>query len=154
MWYRLVGSAVEHAAKCVVWTDPGRGELPAWEDMPEEIDFRALFLNQEASDEDETDLGETLNALAEMAGCLGAKDFRGSDVAKLLNDSGGTDNAIVIRSYLFPSLPPDKLVSAKSISKQLKMHAGEPVKYGGQILVLRAFMDTHDKNLRFCVVPL
>jgi hypothetical protein len=47
MWYRLVGSAVEHAAKCVVWTDRNRGELPAWEDMPEEIDFRALFLNQE-----------------------------------------------------------------------------------------------------------
>ncbi len=120
----------------------------------DEIDFRALFLNQEAGDEDETDLGEMLTALANMAGCNGARDFRGNDVAKLLNEFGGTENAIAVRSYLFPSLPLDKPVSPKSVSKKLKAHVGGAVKYGGQTLVLRAFMDTHDKNLRFCVVTL
>jgi hypothetical protein len=151
MWYRLVGSAVEHATKCMKWTDADCGELPEWDQLLPDVDFANLFLSQEASDDDETDLGETLNALDAMAGIRGGRDFRASDVAKLLNDSGGTDNAIVVRNYFFPTLLPDKPVSAKSVSKHLKARRGEPAKYDGRTLVLRTFNDAHEKILKFRV---
>ncbi len=151
MWYRLVGSAVEHAAKCHEWMDPDGGELPAWEEMPAKIDFRGLFLSQEASDEDEIELGETLNALAATAASHGAREFRASDVANLLNNFGGTDNAITVRSFLFPTLASDKTVTPKAVSSRLKARLGEPAKYGSETLVLQSSDDLHAKILMFRV---
>lgn len=42
-------------------------------------------------------------------------------------------------------------MSAKSVSKQLGKHVGEPVKRGEQTLLLRKTADTHAKILSYSV---
>src|SRR4029077_18167826 len=57
MWWRLVGSAVEHAARLHTASKPADNEK-----YPD-IDFRTLFQTQEDDDEDSTSLAEVLVAM-------------------------------------------------------------------------------------------
>jgi hypothetical protein len=49
LWYRHVGAAVEHAARCAAWINPDADHVP-----DQVLDFGSLFLDQEAEDEDAT----------------------------------------------------------------------------------------------------
>jgi hypothetical protein len=72
MWWRLVGSAVEHAAKLMV-PEPKEGET--------DIDFQTLFISQEeAEDEDALSLADALKILAR----LWPDYFYAKDVSDLL----------------------------------------------------------------------
>jgi hypothetical protein len=86
LWYRHVGAAVEHAARCAAWINPDADHVP-----DQVLDFGSLFLDQEAEDEDATSLAEMLHALDEaMAGrnaALGRQKqpFKAGDVAGVIN---------------------------------------------------------------------
>ena len=58
MWWRIIGSAVEHAAQCAAAINPDIDHMPE-----QVLDFGTLFLDQEADDEDATSLAEMLYAL-------------------------------------------------------------------------------------------
>jgi hypothetical protein len=149
MWWRIVGSAVEHAAQCDAETDPDRGEIP-----DQMLDFGALFLDQEAGDDDAASLGETLEALDDFASLRGAPEFGASDVVELLNKQGGTSNAVIVRSHLFPGASTETAFTPNSVGKRLKAHVGEVVKHGDKTLVLKVRKDGHTKNFRFWVAIL
>jgi hypothetical protein len=145
MWQRVVGSAVEHAAHCAASTNPDVDNVP-----DQVLDFGTLFLEQEADDEDATSLGEMLYALDRVMeqrdaaiGCR-KQAFKASDVADVINSGMvASAEAITVRSFLFPTTPTGTPVTAKGVAKRLRAHIGEPVRHGGQTLVLRSIMDKH-----------
>ena len=131
--------------------------MPAWDKLQPDVDFASMFLDQEGEDEDATSLGEALAALDDFTALRGAKDFKSGDVAELLNKEGGTNNAIIPRSHLFPREPADAPVSAKSVGKRLKAHVGEAVTGGGaQCSSPRRCIpgDTTRRYVRFSTPPL
>jgi hypothetical protein len=152
-WYRLVGAAVEHAAKCAAWFDPDREPMP-----DQALDFGSLFLDQEADDEDATSLAEALRSLekimADADAAMGRQKqrFKAADVADAINATSANADALAVRGFLFSDQPLGTLVTAKAVGKRLKAHVDEPVRHGRGTVMLKAYPDKHDKTLKFHVV--
>jgi hypothetical protein len=144
MWQRIIGSAVEHAAKCALESNPDIDTMPDKPDLP---DFGTLFLDQEADEEDAESLADLLDAL-DRAYPYG---FKAADIAERINTRPESAAAITARSFLFPTLAPGSPVSSKTVGKRLGAHVGEPVKHGARTLVLRFDRDTHGKVNKFYV---
>ena len=129
MWWRVVGSAVEHAAKL-------HGD--------EEIDFQKLFLKQEEEeDEDSVSLVDALAAMTEKW----PEGFHATDVAELINGSVNQD-ALALREFLYPGMPQSFVAGARSVGKRLAAHIDEPVKSGESILILRKMEETTDRKMK------
>jgi hypothetical protein len=131
-WWRLVGSAVEHAASVSGWP----------------LDFGRLFLHQEEDEEETASLSDALAVLAEK--WPRDSPFLAADVARMVNDRSDftlddeRQRCETLREFLFPNLQPNPIVTAKAVGKRLKRHVGEPVKHGDETLILRASQDTND----------
>src|SRR5262249_20766562 len=74
MWYRLVGSAVEHAAAVYKQLNPQDDKAVA-------IDFGELFLKQKTSEEEGTSLGEMLDELDKLMGAYDKLQTQRKDMA-------------------------------------------------------------------------
>lgn len=164
-WWRLVGSAVENAAR--LHEEESRERVAALVDdppacPPEAINFRDLFLSQEEVDEETASLADALAALAatkwpQENGPAKIGQFQASDVAHMVNDQDEftpeeqRQRNATVREFLFPTLPSRQIVTPKAVSKRLKRHIGEPVKSGELTLCLKETPDTHSKSLRFFV---
>ena len=143
VWWRLVGSAVEHAASAAL----GR----------EEVSFMAIFERQEAGNEDDVGLAEFLEALLgtierkmanrpppavaqAMGGGSGRPDvLTGAEITNIVNDMmqniGGYD---VVRQFLWPEGGLEYApTTANVIGKRLAVHLDNPVPAGGRTLILR-----------------
>jgi len=151
MWYRLVGSAIEHAAKLVVeqvdpaaYADVG---LPA----PCVVDFQQLFLAQDDEDEDSNSLAE---ALASMRHKWPAS-FDASEIARFINEpgSGPSDQlrSTTLREFFYPNAKPDHVASAKSVGSLLVKYVDDPVRWGDDTLILRKHNNLHIKSSRYRV---
>ena len=125
MWWRLVGSAVEHAAKLA----------------GQELDFQKLFITQEEDDEESASLADVLEVLVKKW----PDQFTASDVAGMINNPDPNEDEQTLREYLLPGALPNHVFSAKSIGKLLKKHLDEPVRSGERTLVLRSWEDKHSK---------
>jgi hypothetical protein len=125
MWWRLVGSAVENAAKLA----------------GHELDFQKLFVTQEEDDEESASLADVLYVLVkEWPG-----KFTANEVAVMINNPYANEDEQTLREYLRPGALPNHVFSAKSIGKLLKQHLDEPVRVGERTLVLRSWEDKHTK---------
>ena len=100
MWYRLVGSAVEHAA---MLANPDR-----------EVDFQKLFLAREDDDEDSTSLADALAIMVQQW----PTTFDASQVARLVNDQTEQHGA-ALREFLYPGAPTFYVATPKSVGKRL-----------------------------------
>ena len=148
LWYRLIGSAVEHAAQCAAWNDPDTDHVP-----DQTLDFANLFLDQESDDDEATSLGQTLEALeyamgnraAEMGRSPKELTFAAAEIAEVINAPSLTANAIIIRDFLFGNTTPSekKIITAASIGRHLKPYLRTPVRHGLRTLKLIAQMDKH-----------
>jgi hypothetical protein len=137
MWWRLVGSAVEHAAKLCA-PKPVKGA------EPKEIDFQNLFLNQEAEeDEDTVSLVDALTVMAKRW----PEGFHATDIAQLINVSIDPD-ALALREFLYPGATPHFAVAPRSVGKRLAAHVDEPVKSGECTLILRKLEDATDRKMK------
>ena len=128
MWWRLIGSAIEHAAQ----------------QAGHELDFQKLFLDQEGEDEESTSLADALDIMLQN---FGQQQFRATDVGLFINDAA---NDATLREFFYPNAPPMH-VSAKSVGKQLMKYVGNPVRHGERTLTLKAKKDEHDHALKFWV---
>jgi hypothetical protein len=138
MWWRLVGSAVEHAAKL-------HAPKPVKGAAPEEIDFQNLFLNQEAEeDEDTVSLVEVLTVLAERW----PEGFHATDIAQLINGVSIDPDVLALREFLYPGATPHFAVAPRSVGKRLAAHVDEPVKSGECTLILRKMEDATDRKMK------
>ena len=157
IWWRLVGSAVEHAAKLY--------------DEKSEINFETTFVSQEKTeDEDTTSLAEVLVALeewvkardekAEAEKAKGAEDpqckptrlkqktearqpgkFSASEVAHLVNNDFD-DIGNLLLEFLYPDSTKGLRVTglrvaANSVGIRLRKYVDNPVQAGNRTLVLR-----------------
>ena len=125
MWWRLVGSAVENAAKLA----------------GQELDFQKLFVTQEEDDEESASLADVLDVLVKTW----SDQFTASDVAGMINNQYPNEDEQTLRDYLLPGAPPHHVFSTKSIGRLLKRHLDEPVRSGERTLVLRSWEDKHSK---------
>lgn len=126
LWWRLIGSAVEHAAKL--------------HDADAEVDFQNFFLVQEeAEDEDSISLADALGVMAQQW----PEGFHADDLVKCINGYVMDPIGRTLREFLYPAAPPNIAPGARSIARQLKKHVDEPVRSsGGQTLILRRQEDT------------
>jgi hypothetical protein len=131
MWWRLVGSAVENAAKLA----------------GQELDFQKLFITQEEDDEESASLADVLDVLVKKW----PDQFTARDVAGMINNPSPNEDEQTVREHLLPGALPNHVFSAKSISKRLKQHLDEPVRSGERTLVLRSWEDKHIKLLVYAV---
>jgi hypothetical protein len=141
-WYRLIGTAVEHAASLI-------GEL---------VDFQDVFTTQE---EDEEDAAALADALAVMRRRW--SEFKAADLTDLINMADADANlpierlqemkrdSITLRDFLFGHVPPKFSASTKSVGRLLRAHVSEPVRYGDKVLALKTRKDTHTDNLLYRV---
>ena len=132
MWWRLVGSAVEHAA---MLANPDR-----------EVDFQKLFLASDDEDEDSTSLAEALAIMAAQW----PMTFDAAEVARLVNDQANQHGA-ALREFLYPGAATFYTATPKSVAKRLKNHLDEPVKRGESTLILRRMEDLHNKTWRYSI---
>jgi hypothetical protein len=126
MWWRLVGSAVENAAKLA----------------GHELDFEKLFITQEEDDEESASLADVLDVLVKKW----PDQFTASDVAGMINNPSPNEDEQTLREYLRPGALPTHVFSPKSVGKALKQHLDEPVRSGERTLVLRSWEDKHTKQ--------
>ena len=127
MWWRLVGSAVENAAKLA----------------GQELDFQKLFITQEEDDEESASLADVLDVLVKKW----PDQFTANDVAGMINNPDPNEDEQTLREFLLPGAQPNYMFSPKSIGKLLKKHLDEPVRSGERTLVLRSWEDKH-ANMR------
>ena len=146
MWWRLIGSALEHAA-----------ELAG-----KELDFQTLFLSQEEDDEESSSLGEFLTVLEARNWPTAtaqhrAPGFDANDIAQALNGRGLYDTTAthegnqIMREFLFPKAVPGTTFTSKAVGKRLKPHLHEPVRHGERTLCLKATWDGHKETMRYFV---
>ena len=134
MWWRLVGSAVENAAKLA----------------GQELDFQKLFITQEEDDEESASLADVLEVLVKKW----PDQFTASDVAGMINNPSPNEDEQTLREYLLPGALPNHVFSTKSIGKRLKKHLDEPVRSGERTLVLRRRLDAHSEVFTYRVINL
>jgi hypothetical protein len=164
MWWRVVGSAIEHAAKLAAdRAEPGAHEAggpPA----PCAVNFRKLFLEREDEDENAASLADALAVLAKWPRQTGLKAH---DVAELVNDlttpcdryaqrPRPTDliepsARVILRDFLYPDAPPAFRASPRSVGCLLREHLDEPVKRGDQTLTLKAHDSGGGRALNYFV---
>jgi hypothetical protein len=131
-WYRLVGSAVEYAAKLA--------------NPDYEVDFQKLFLTSDDEDEDSTSLADALAIMAKQWPVT----FDAAEAATLVNDQANQQGA-ALREFLYPGAATFYAATPKSVAKRLKNHLDQPVKCGECTLVLRRMEDLHNKTWRYSV---
>jgi hypothetical protein len=118
MWWRLVGSAVEHAAGLI----------------GHELEFQKLFLAREEDDEESMSLADVLEILLRKW----PEKFTAGDLAVEVNITPPVEDMQTLREFLLPGCLPHHVFSAISIGKTLKQHLDAPVLHNGRTLVLRA----------------
>jgi hypothetical protein len=164
-WWRLVGSAVENAAKLHAASVADRVAAMV-EDPPAKppvaVNFCDLFLLQEEDDEENASLADALAALAatEWPQDKGGKKcgpFQAAHLARGVNDQSEyrpdteRERSTIVREFLFPSVPNGHSVTPKAVGKRLNKHVGEPVARGDTTMTLKRWTDAHTKQTIYCV---
>lgn len=154
MWWRLVGSAIEHAATLAADAHKANPALkanaPAGTVPPEPVDFQKLFLARDDDDDDNASLADALVAMRRMWPDGG---FTAADVAQCVNAEGDADGAI-LREFLYAkeTAKPTGPCSAVSVGVRLRNHVDDAVKTAvDEALVLRSKKDRTGLS-RFSVV--
>jgi hypothetical protein len=116
-WWRLVGSAVENAAKEHVEAVAALAMDRSTRCPPIAVNFRDLFLSQEDGDEENASLADALRALhAKWPQGADFPSFRRGTLdqrSKRIPDRRGQGTSRH-REFLFPKMPPNQDVSAMS----------------------------------------
>jgi hypothetical protein len=134
-WWRLVGSAVENAARQT-------GEV---------VDFQKLFIAQEEDDEEGASLVDVLEILVKQ---WPDKKFTAGAVAGMVNQWNPNEDQRTLRDFLLPGALDGHVFTAKTIARLLRRHLDEPVRSGERTLVLRRQLHTHAKTFLYQIESL
>ena len=132
-WWRLVGSAVENAAKLT-------GHA---------LDFQQLFIAQEEDDEESASLADMLEVLVKW---WPDQNFMASAVTGMINNRNKDEDGQIVRDVLLPGAMAEHVFTSKTVTRLLKKHIDEPVRGGGRTLALRRELDPHTKTYSYRVV--
>src|SRR5262245_20668367 len=137
IWWRLVGSAVEHAANLA------KEEIEKetqFETCP--VDFQKICISQEEEDEDSASLADILQILIKKF----PAEFQATDVTGWISSDDpyqNDDDKQTLRDFLTQGTSPTNPLSAKTITRLLKKRLDEPARSGDKTLVLRRKKDPH-----------
>jgi hypothetical protein len=164
-WWRVIGSAVEHAAFQHI-DHVFHGVVGVNEECsPDPIDFRDVFLTQEESEEESASLGEALVALSALwpeGARFTAAELAVKIATTIHNDLNAASRSHVetLRDFLFADWSRDKPITAKATSKRLRGNLGNPVKAKvedergvlvAKIFCLMRMVNSHSKTTDFWV---
>lgn len=150
MWWHVVGSAVEHAAK--LHATEAADRIAALVDdpsdcPPREISFRKLFLNAEAEEEQTSTLATVLNTMRSRW----PNGFKAADVAAFAGMA--SDDAIEFKAALEQaSGKPLPIITPTTINWRLKALTDAPVFLDGTAFVLRYVPDAGKNGGAFAAV--
>jgi hypothetical protein len=174
MWYRLVGSAVEHAAAAYREANSMR------DDKAVAVDFGELFLKQKTSEEEGANLGEMLDELDkglrahakrqakyQPSGLLGQLDpeaparpaglhegeFTAKELATHLNEMFPPPWVATVRGFLFQKIPAHAKLSPRVVGVALGAYEDRWRTISTEKLVLRARMVHSSKVYHVHRVP-
>jgi hypothetical protein len=147
LWWRVVGAAIENAAKLHSEAIERAAYDVKDRSRPVSIDFQQLFLDQESDEEESAPLADTLGVLNKR---WPGGTFKAADVAGIINENGNSPDGVAIREFLFPGQKRD-VVSSKSVGRRLLAHVGNPVRHEDKILSLYAGEDRHRNTKTFFV---
>jgi hypothetical protein len=145
-WWDLVGSAVEHAAKCLL--EKQHSFPPEWKTAVT-VDFSALFAAVEGEDEEAVGLAEVLDNLHAL---WPGTPFQASGVSDVIGQPMESEHtqAAVLRAYFeTPSRRGPGTITPKSIGKRLAAMVGAPVWVGDKTMKLSKQADPKHKNARW-----
>lgn len=111
LWQRIVGSAIEYAARL----------------SGQDVDFSKLFPDSENDEEEGAELAEALQCLHD-AGL--PTEFKANDVTNIINNQSNPMLAHALRSFLFGDQPPTFQATAVAVGKHLKAHVDNPARCG------------------------
>jgi hypothetical protein len=150
MWYRLVGSAVEHATRCYKEAYPNDDKAVA-------IEFEQLFAKQKAGEAEGTSLTETLGefektiefcltrARAVRAVRTGKGKYTAKEITTCFNQDDPPEGVILIRGFLFQKVPLNHKLSPHTVARALGTYKDKWVVLGKEKLTLRIYPDPHTK---------
>jgi len=153
MWYRLVGSAIEHAARCYKEAYPQDAKAVA-------IGFDQLFARQKTSDEEGTSLGEMLDELDKTMRSWRTQhprseqqdsgSYMAKEIATCLNQDywplgSASSGVATIRGFLFQKVPLKNKLSPHAVSRALGAYVDRWRAFGREELALRIGTDLHSK---------
>jgi hypothetical protein len=164
LWWRVVGSAIEHAAKLAAdRTEPGAYEAGG-PPPPCAVSFRKLLLEREDEDENAASLADALAVLTKWPKQDG---LIAADITELVNDVTTPCNRharqpkptdliepsdrVILQDFLYPDAPPAFRASSRSVGHQLGKHVDEPVKHGPQTLTLKTREHGGDRGLGYFI---
>ena len=136
-WWHLIGSAMEHAAACLVEAETNQildaesAQAPA-----ERIDFGAIFRDVEGEDEEATSLGDVLDALKDV---WPTGYFAAGDVFKMIENpqDGEKDKADRAKAFFVQqSGKSGETLSAMKIGRRLGNMVDTPIEFEGRMLKL------------------
>ena len=142
MWYRLVGSAVEHAAAIYKEVNPQDDKAVA-------VDFGELFLKQKTSEEEGVSLGEMLGDLDKIIEIyrqqrapakpdgLHDSEFTAKELAAWLNEEYPLMGTEGVRGFLFQKIPTNAKLSPRAVGVALAAYVDKWRAVGSKKLVLR-----------------
>ena len=128
LWWRVVGSAIEHAA--ALYGHP--------------VDFKTMFDDIDAEEEESTDLAGILSSLNDQDL---PTEFKAKDVADIVNDH--SPFSATLREFLFGAQPPTFKATPTGVGKRLLSHVDNPVRHGDMIYTLKSTKDQRAKNRSF-----
>jgi hypothetical protein len=131
-WYHLIGSAIEHAAKCVVdEIEHFVADEPA-DCRPSPISFKEMFLAGEAEDEQTSGIATVLEILKSA---FADRSFKAAAVADILNE--GSSRAAMLKTAVEQATGKalDVVPTAATLTWRLKALADAPVNAGGDIIL-------------------
>jgi hypothetical protein len=135
MWYRLVGSAVEHAAACAVARRSGAVARAGEPPKPELVDFAAMFLGEEDASDDDASLADLLYAMARK--WPGEEKFTAADFIGVVNALASLPSdphqplRRVVLEVLFPDYDPwsSPTLDARAATTALRSREGNVVSH-------------------------
>jgi hypothetical protein len=147
MWYRLVGSAIEHATRCYKEAYPDDGNAA-------EIVFEQLFAKQKSSETEGVSLAEMLDVFEETMELhfkrarvaknkLGKGKYLSKHIAACLNQDPPPEGVNIIRGFLFQKIPLNARLSSHAVGRALNKYKDKRLILEREILVLRIAKDTH-----------
>jgi hypothetical protein len=147
MWYRLIGSAVEHAAAIY-------REVNSQDDKAVVVDFGELFLKQKTSEEEGTNLGGALTDIAGIvkayrdqqdtpaksasrSASLHAGEFIAKELTAWLNEDYLLIGTESVRGFLFQKIPANAKISPHAVGVVLAKYVDKWRVVGSKKLCLR-----------------
>ena len=128
LWWRVVGSAIEHAASL----------------YGHQVDFKTMFDDIDAEEEESTELAGILSSLNDQPL---PTEFKAKDVADIVNDY--SPFSATLREFLFGAQPPTFQATPAAVGRRLLHYVDNPVRHGDVIFALKSKIDQHAHTRSF-----